>query len=607
MKTSNITAAGSRSHRFKPRTLFSAVVLSVAVAACGGGGGGSTPAPTPTPAPSPSPTPTPGSTVTVSGRITFDSVPFSPGSNTGLDFAHTIQAPARGIVVEALDAANTSAAALASTVTSATGSYALVVPAGTNVIVRAKAQLLATGSSATWNFRLLNNTNADALYALDSATPFNTGATDIPNKNLNAPSGWNGSTYLASSTRAAAPFAILDTVYNAVQLVLSAQPQITFPPFNLYWSVANKNLSPFCPISGAIDTTAFHTGDSLRANCVSQTESTGGIYVLGDFASGEGDTDEFDTHVIAHEFGHYIEHNFSRSDSIGGSHSGSNKLDLRVAMSEGWGNAFSGMALNDPVYRDSSFRSGAPAGFSFNMEGNAFPDMDTNGGWYSETSIQQVLWDLFDSQSDAGDNVFLGFGPIFQALQGRQKVTPALTSIFSFLNAVEAVASNSTSAINQLAGAHGINSVDPFAAGESNNGGDGSVIPIYKDLAIPSTTSVCSDASSANYYNKIGNRKFLKIVSTSSLRVAIQVTGAVDPAVPLSKAASNPDFILWANGAVLIDGTNDGSNLAVQTAPQTQVPVGTYVLEVYDFTYNDPGTVPNDNSPHCMSVSITGS
>ena len=30
------------------------------------------------------------------------------------------------------------------------------------------------------------------------------------------------------------------------------------------------------------------------------------------------DTDEFDQHVIAHEFGHYIEHNFSRADNIGG-------------------------------------------------------------------------------------------------------------------------------------------------------------------------------------------------------------------------------------------------------------------------------------------------
>jgi hypothetical protein len=598
MQTVEIAAA-HRSHQPKGRSLVSALVISIALAACGGGGGSSSSSPTPTP--------TPGTTVTVSGTITFDSVPFFSGSNTGLDFVHAIQAPARGVVVEALDAANTSATALASTVTSATGSYALVLPTGINIIVRVKAQLLATGSNATWNFRVLNNANADALYALDSPAAFNTGTTDIPNKNLNAPSGWNGSTYPASATRAAAPFAILDTVYNAVQLVLSAQPQITFPPFNLYWSVANKSLSPFCPVLGAIDTTAFHSGDSPQVNCVSQTESTGGIYVLGDFASGDGDTDEFDTHVIAHEFGHYIEHNFSRSDSIGGSHSGSNKLDLRVAMSEGWGNAFSGMALNDPVYRDSSFRSSAPAGFSFNMEGNASPDMDTNGGWYSETSIQQVLWDLFDSQNDAGDSIPLGFGPIFQALQGRQKVTPALTSIFSFLDAVEAVAPNSTSAITQLAAAHGINSVDPFAIGESNNGGDSSVIPVYKDLAIPSTTSVCSEAGNANYYNKLGNRKFLKVVTTSSLRVAIQVTGAVDPAVLISKAASNPDFVLWANGTILIDGTNDESNLTVQTAPQMEVPAGTYVLEVYDFAYNNPGAAPNDNSPHCMSVSITGS
>ena len=77
-----------------------------------------------------------------------------------------------------------------------------------------------------------------------------------------------------------------------------------------------------------------------------------GIYILGDFAA--GDTDEFDQSVIAHEFGHYFEDRFGRSDSIGGDHGGSATLvDLRVAFGEGWGNAFSGMVLGDPIYRDS--------------------------------------------------------------------------------------------------------------------------------------------------------------------------------------------------------------------------------------------------------------
>ena len=82
-----------------------------------------------------------------------------------------------------------------------------------------------------------------------------------------------------------------------------------------------------------------------------------GIYILGDFTALGGDTDEFDQSVIAHEFGHYVEDRFGRSDSIGGDHGGSaTLLDLRVAFGEGWGNAFSGMVLGDPIYRDSQQR-----------------------------------------------------------------------------------------------------------------------------------------------------------------------------------------------------------------------------------------------------------
>ena len=47
-----------------------------------------------------------------------------------------------------------------------------------------------------------------------------------------------GSAYTA--TRSAAPFAILDTVYDAVQLVLTATPSAVFPALRLHWSTAQR-------------------------------------------------------------------------------------------------------------------------------------------------------------------------------------------------------------------------------------------------------------------------------------------------------------------------------------------------------------------------------
>ena len=59
------------------------------------------------------------------------------------------------------------------------------------------------------------------------------------------------------------------------------------------------------------------------------------------------DSDEYDRHIIIHEWGHYFEDKLSRADSIGGPHGLSDRLDFRVAFGEGWGNAISAIITDD--------------------------------------------------------------------------------------------------------------------------------------------------------------------------------------------------------------------------------------------------------------------
>ncbi len=47
-----------------------------------------------------------------------------------------------------------------------------------------------------------------------------------------------------------------------------------------------------------------------------------------------------------------LKNQFSRADNIGGSHSLGEALDIRVAFGEGWGNAFSAIATDNPIYFD---------------------------------------------------------------------------------------------------------------------------------------------------------------------------------------------------------------------------------------------------------------
>jgi len=530
----------------------------------------------------------------VSGKITFDRIPFDSVLGSGLNPNAAVESPARGIVVEAINGTSV----VATAITNASGDYSLSVPSNAQLFIRAKAQMLKTGSAPTWNFRVLNNVNGDALYVLDGST-FNSGAANST-RNLRAASGWNGTSY--ANARAAAPFAILDTIYQAAGLVASVAPTSAFEPLNLFWSPSNRagTVDPngnaiICIDQGDIQTTSYVSGQDTD-HCNGQILP--GIYVLGAFEQGSGpnvsaDTDEFDQHVLAHEFGHYIEDKFSRSDSIGGDHFDGAKLDLRLAFGEGWGNAFAGMVLNDPVYRDSF--GGMASDFHIDLEQD-----DTNfgdGGWYSETSVGEILWDLFDATNESGDAITLGFGPIFQALSDGQRTTPALTSIFSFLEALRNAVPGQSAAINQLRNGEQISGTDEFGSGETNNGGDASTLPIYQPVLLNGGQQRVCVRGTNGEVNKLGNRKFFRLDLANPALVSISVVSAVDPGTPGSTAAEDPDIYVHRQGQIIAFGLNTGAS---ETITQTSFPAGTYIIEVLDFelTTGDP--------PRCMTVNVQG-
>ena len=76
----------------------------------------------------------------------------------------------------------------------------------------------------------------------------------------------------------------------------------------------------------------------------------------------------------------------------------------------------------------------------------------TNPGWFNESSVESILYDLYDATNEAGDPLTLGFAPIYQVLRNEQRQTPALTTIFSFIDALKANNPNSAGAIDSLVG-----------------------------------------------------------------------------------------------------------------------------------------------------------
>ncbi|HKE94389.1 MAG TPA: hypothetical protein VKB34_08810 [Povalibacter sp.] len=556
-------------------------IAALALGACGGQGDNDS-------AGNPPP---PGTTVTLSGKITFDRIVFQTTLRTGLNPSSPVESPARQITVEALDASSGNTI-LATTTTDEAGNYTFQVPTNRMVRVRAKAEMAQTGSGGTWNFRVLDNTQSATLYVLDGDAA-DTGTANAT-RNLRATSGWGTTSY--TGTRAAAPFAILDTVYSAKKQILDAVAGTAFPALNLYWSKDNRpTVANFCTTSGDIGTTFYTPGETAArvSNCAPSPNLPGidlpaGIYVLGDFANGNGDTDEFDQHVIAHEFGHFVEDKFSRSDSIGGSHSIGDRLDLRVAFSEGWGNAYAGMVLNDPLYRDSAL--GVSADTGFDMEAD-----NPNDGWFSELSITEILWDLFDNVADAGDQVALGFPPLYAVMVGAQRSTDAMTSIYTFVDGLRAANASQVAGINALLTGESITNTDAFGTNETNAGGSQTALPIYQDVAVnqPLPTPVCSSGNES-LGNQLGYRRLLRLTLPTATAVTIRVDGTASGTFGVP--ATDPDIYLYTRGVIV--AIADSTAAGVETITQQPLGAGVHIIEVYDY---DVGVL-----PRCMSVAVSG-
>ena len=501
----------------------------------------------------------PPATVTIDGKITFDRVPFNTTTN-GLDYAATTQTPAPGITVEAQSATGT---VLASDITDVNGDYSVTVNPNTDLRIVAKAEMVQT-TGAQWDVQVIDNTSSNALYQL-AGSVVSSGTSDST-RNLNAGSGWGGSSY--TGVRNAAPFAILAPIYTSIQKIVAVDSDVVFPPARFNWSVSNRaangNLA-----NGEIGTSSY------RGN--------GQIYILGD---ANQDTDEYDTHVVIHEWGHYFEDQMSRSDSIGGSHSGGQKLDPRVAMGEGFGNALSGIMTDDPFYRDSNGGQQS-GGFSINVETNR------PAGWFDESTVQSVLYDIYDAADD--DTLSLGLAPIYEVFTAdAYKDQPVFTTIFSFLSELRSQQASSAAAIDIFAATRGINSTAADGAGETNDGSTPTSLPVYKDVTVGGgAVQVCSNNDNG-VYNKLANRAYLKFTAAAGSHTLTMTRSS-------GATSRDPDFIVYKNGAVVARAENPPAESESTTATLT---AGEHVIDAYDFANAGQGQGVAGDA--CYNFTITG-
>jgi hypothetical protein len=300
---------------------------------------------------------------TFRGTILYEKI---PAGRNGLELENRVRTPAAGVKVEIV--ASPARTVLGSGFTDEKGGYSIPVRLArqADVYVRALAQ----------------TENAPVVRVGDRAEfsivtePFAAGRTRTVQRDLLA----------TDSSRVAGAFNIAATIHRANALVRSARPDVALPRVEIRWDTTYMGGTFF----REHEAVAFINGRRGR------------------------DSDEYDDHVIAHEYGHFLMASFSRESSPGGSHGFGERLDPRLAWSEGWGNFFGAATTGSAHYIDTGAARGRQVVLvSMDLEDDV-PTGDRPGIW-SEHSVAGVLWDWFDDGAEAQDSVALGFVPLWNA------------------------------------------------------------------------------------------------------------------------------------------------------------------------------------------------
>ncbi len=508
---------------------------------------------------------TPPVNVSPSGTLSYQYFPI--GTNNRIDYANGNVLPARGITVQLLDPLDT---VLSSTKTNNSGAYSFssVSVSGTFKI-RMVAELKST-SAPIMDITVRNATagsTVGSIYTVSSSSVTASTCTSSCTVHVTA-------THPSSATNASnasGPFAILDVVKRGVDKVLTVDGSTTFPTLSIK---TNSNTD------GSYFTQSSSTCGTGVPNC---------IVLLGDEFS---DPDHFDKAVIAHEFTHYLEGALSRSDSIGGAHSTNDHLEPRVAYGEGLGNAMGGIINDSKDYRDST----SSGGFSFDLETGTH----TTKGFYSESSVQSVIWDLYDSSSDSKnsqtDSLSMTFAQIWAAVTSLRTVD-SITHFHEFAKSLKAANSGSAADITAImamesiatdeASETNVSSVASAggAASHTCTGGSSgyaytpliqSVTADTGDLTGLNSSQFCGLTSYAN--NKLFGSRFYKITPASSGTLTVSVTDGQTDQEALAVILTRRGVVI-SGSDTLVPSVNAGTiarNFSVTSG-------NIYILEVRTF------------------------
>jgi hypothetical protein len=465
-------------------------------------------------------------------------------TDSGLDLSHPVMFPIRNARVEVL---NSISQLVSVSETDSFGRFTLAVPFDPNLTVQVLSRIRA------FDLRVADNTNRNVLYAISGKVDGTAG-----NSNL----------LVMDKNRLSGAFNILEVIQRANDTVRTADPNLPPIPVTVYWSKNNTHTRGN-PAAGLIGTSEFNVANNTA-------------YILGDR---DTDSDEYDDAVIAHEYAHMLAAKYSRDDSPGGPHFLGDMLDPRLSWSEGWADFFSSAVRNDAIWRDSHGPNGAQV-LRYDLSDNS-PAADPNPGYWSEASVQSLLWSLLADPENP-----YPFSAIWGAFA--EMKNDRLVYLPYFLDHFIARVPSATTEVLGLAQARYV---------DYQPGGVPSVTnPFPTPIAVGSVAQGYVDSYSRGRSNLVTSSHFYAFTTTGGAATITMMIAGLGPGN--SPSHNDLDIFLYDVNGRMIDKSDMGLNGQPERMSD-RLPAATYLVEVRSYyTKGETGNPVYDSGDYKLLVAV---
>lgn len=383
-------------------------------------------------------------TLTISGNATYEYRPVNTTStNQGVIYGLSGNPVPAVIPFAEIEVLNSNGDNIQCGNTDANGNFSIQVSKNTGAV---RIRVLSRAFNSKIKLSVLEDIHLNIPYAIEATAAAD--SSDVTGLQLVAKARQSESSKIEGGA-----FHILASIYKANQYIRTQTNDANFvaEKVSVFWKAG---FNPYSYFGYPNNLLSFYKPGERK------------LFILGgkDGNVNQIDTDHFDTSVVLHEYGHFLEDVYGKTDSPGGYHNGDAVIDPRLAWSEGFANFFQAAAQGTNRYLDTSgFCNDSQEAGSCSQ--NVYFRLDENGtttyydqatltgeGGFREISISRTLYKIVNTASSspyAGAGAGIPFAEIWgiftDSVTGYHSSSKVFRSMHLLMSRLQQIVSSSYS------------------------------------------------------------------------------------------------------------------------------------------------------------------